>query len=175
MALYVNDDKEDYYHGEYDDEAYGNLYIPHIEEHVAYLETIKKVFKNNKLGVVTSVIFNALTAPKGYKGKHTKQLYSAFVYLKWSTNSAVNTFREHLLSGNKKNSRVTVNKKKGTYWIVRPNTAFPSAELLDERLDLEELAETATDVALRCLDEDEDDLVLYDLEETAWSVALSLL
>ena len=182
MALYnkfhaeydneANGGKEDYYHGEYDDEAYGNLYIPHMEEDVADFETLKNVIKKNKLGTVTSAIFNALTVPAAYKGKNTKQLYSAFVYVKWFANSVADNFRKHMMSGNKKKSRVIVNKEKDTYWIIRPNTAFPSHELLEERLQIEELAEEATDVASRCLDEDEEEeLVLCDLEETARDVA----
>ena len=171
-----NGGKEDYYHGEYDDEAYGNLYIPHIEEGVADFETLKNVIKKNKLGIVTSAIFNALTIPTAYKGKNTKQLYSAFVYVKWFVNSVVDTFRKHMMSGNKTKSRVMVNKENGTYWIVRPNTAFPSDELLEERLYIEELAEEATDVAMRCLNEgEEEELTLCDLEEMAKDVALNCL
>ena len=186
MALYnkfhaeydneTNGGKEDYYHGEYDDEAYGNLYIPHMEEDVANFETLKTVIKKNKLGTVTSAIFNALTVPAAYKGKNTKQLYSAFVYVKWFANSVADTFRQHMMSGNKKKSRVIVNKAKGDYWIVRPNTAYPSDELLEERLYIEELAEEATDVAMRCLYEDEEEeLALCDLEETAKNVAFNCL
>ena len=122
MALYnkfhaeydneTNGGKEDYYHGEYDDEAYGNLYIPHMEEDVADFETLKTVIKKNKLGTVTSAIFNALAVPTAYKGKNTKKLYSAFVYVKWFANSAADTFRQHMLSGNKKNLALLLIKKR---------------------------------------------------------------
>ena len=186
MALYnkfhleydteANGGKEDYYHGEYDDEAYGNLYIPRMEAGEANLSTVKKVFMLNKLGMVTSAIFSALSAPKNYKGKNTKQLYSAYVYVKWFTNDLAQAFRKDILIGDKKTSRVTVDKKNDTYWVVRPNTAFPSAELLEERLDIADLAEIATDVALNCLEEDEvEELAMCDLEETAKNVAMHCL
>ena len=76
----------------------------------------------------------------------------------------------------KKKSQVSVDKKNDTYWVVRPNTAFPSAELLEERLDIADLAETATDVAFHCLEEDEvEELAMCDLEETAKNVAMHCL
>jgi len=169
-----NGGKEDYYHGEYDDEAYGNLYIPHMEAEVANLETVTFVFLKNKVGVVTSATFNAVPVPTAYKGKNKKQLYSAFVYVKWFPNTK---FREQVLSGDKTKSRVTVDKQKGTYWVVRPNTLLlPSNELLEERADIQELAETATDVALHCLEEDEEEEVaMCDLEDTAKNVAMNCL
>lgn len=167
-----NGGKEDYYHGEYDDEAYGNLYIPHIAAEVATFDTVKQVFINNQVGLVTSVDFNELALSSSYKGKNKKQLYSAYVYVKWFADTE---FREHIAAGNKNKSRVIVNNETDTYWIVRPNTAFPSEELLAERLDIEELVETATDIAMRSFEGEEEEEDLYELKKTAQSVALSLL
>lgn len=170
-----NGGKQDYYHGEHDDEAYGNLYIPHMREAEANLSTIKKVFMLNKIGMVTSAIFKPNAPPAGYKGKNKKQCYSAYVYVKWFTNSLAVAFREYVLIGDKKTSRISVDEKNGIYWIVRPNTACPSEELFKERLDIADLAETATNVALNCLEEDEAaELALYDLDQTARSVAVSV-
>jgi hypothetical protein len=146
-----------------------------MEEDQANISTVKKVFMLNKLGMVTSAIFTALSAPKNYKGKNIKQLYSAYVYVKWFTNDLACAFRKDILSGDKKKSRVSVDKN-GTYWIIHPNTAFPSAELLEERLDIADLAETAADVAFHCLEEDEvEELAMCDLEDTAKNVAMHCL
>jgi hypothetical protein len=179
MALYnrffnnydddTNGGNEDFYHGEYDDEAYGNLYIPRIEEEDANFDSVKRVFLENKIGLVTSAVFTWLPKPEYFKGRVEKYLFSCKAYIKWNDGTK---FREHVLSGNKKKSRVTVNKQAGTYWIVRPNTSFPSEELLIERYEIEDLLDTATDCALSALDNEEEDDITYELEQTARAVAL---
>jgi hypothetical protein len=170
-----NGGKEDNYHGEHDDETHGNLYIPRMEAKDANLSSVKKIFMLNKLGIVTSASFKAIVPPSDYKGKNNRQLYSAYVYVKWFTNDVADTFRENILIGNKMKSRIIINEKKCIYWIVRPNTARPSDELLDERFAIAELAEMATDVAVSCLDEnEEEELVLFDLERLSRSAAMSV-
>lgn len=168
----VNGGKEDYYHGEYDDNAYGKLYIPRIEEEEANFETVKKVFLANKIGLITSAVFTWLPTPASYKGRKEKYLFSANVYIKWD--EASHEFQNHVLDGNKMKARVQVDERMGTYWIVRENTAFPSEELLEERYVNAELFETAFDVAMSALVEDEyDDEICYELGQIASEVALS--
>ena len=132
----------------------------------------KKIFKAKRIGTVTSATFQPLTVPSTYKGKskNKKQLYSAYVYVKWSDTT---TFQEKVLNGNKETARICLDETKGTYWIVRPNTMV-SDELYYERLEISELKETATNVSFSFLD-DIDELVLCDLEEIAMDVALKAL
>jgi len=185
MALYnrffegydndTNGGKIDLYHGEDDDQAYGDLYIPYIEAELANLASLKKVFNANKIGLVTSATFNALVAPTTYKGKNKKQVFSAVIYVKWNDTPTVTKFRESIFNGDKVNSRIHVNKGKNVHWVVRPNTAQLSDELMEERYFVNELAETAIDAGLRVLEDDEDDEDMYELEETAKVVALRAL
>ena len=129
----------------------------------------------NKIGMVTSASFTAIAPTAAYKSKNKRQLYSAYVYVKWFTNEQADAFRQHILIGDKANARLTVNEKNGSFWIIRPNTACPSVKLLEERFTIAELAEIATDVAVNCLEEDaEEELILFDLEQMSRSVALAL-
>ena len=121
MALYhkffgdYEAQQPDDYHGEYDDEAYGSLYIPHIEEQLATVADIKRVFLAKKIGHVTSVTFTELIAPGTYKGKNKKKAYSAIVYLKWSENKAANALRLAIETGNKKKSQIKIRSHRSLF------------------------------------------------------------
>jgi len=177
----TNGGNEDYYHGEYDDKAYGNLYIPRIEAADATFETVKHIFLLNNIGLVTSVEFSELAVPKSYRGKNTKQLYRANVYIKWFVTPTVTEFRKNVVlpgngSNSKDKSRVIVDEAKDTYWVVHANTAYPSEELFEERCVIADLQTTAEDVALRALEEDtEEENSLYELEQTARAVVMQAL
>ena len=149
-----NGGKEDHYHGEHDEEPYGKLYIPYIEEAHATSKGVEQVFNTNQLGKVTYVTFKELAKPTNYKGKSQKTIYSAMVYLKWNeTNPEVSIFRENVANGNKDLSKVYLDKNKKTFWIVRPNTVI-SDELFEERYVLAVTKETAEDAAMRVLEDD---------------------
>ena len=187
MALYnpfhgdydnkTNGGQADFYHGEHDDEAYGQLYIPRIDAADANFDTVKNVFLKNKIGLVTRVEFKVVPVAPTYKGKHQKSLFSAYVYIKWFITKKVADFRDNIIKpGTKSKTGVSVDKETGTYWIVRTNTAQPSAELYEERCILADLKVTAEDVALRVLAEDADEeFSLYELTQTARAVALQTL
>uniref|UniRef100_A0A6C0II03 Uncharacterized protein n=1 Tax=viral metagenome TaxID=1070528 RepID=A0A6C0II03_9ZZZZ len=182
MALYnrfiesydsaTNGGKEDFYHGEDDNQDYGNLYIPYIEAELASLARVRQVFNANKIGMVTSAIFTELQTPASYKGKNKKQVFSAVIYIKWNDTPTVLAFRESIMNGDKENSRIHINKGKNVHWIVRQNTAIIPEELLAERYITADLAETATDVAWRSL---QSDMGEEELEEIAIAVAMNVL
>ena len=167
----TNGGKEDYYHGEYDDGAYGSLYIPHIDSDVATFEKVKRVFRSNKIGRVTSATFTPLAVPSTYKGKdkNKKRVFSATVYVKWYDLPVAKLFRDQVFEGDMQ-ARVNVDETRGTYWVVRPNTRMTD-ELLIERYSLQPLWEIATDSALRVLE----DGVEEALEEIATDVAMRVL
>lgn len=164
---------EDDYHGEYDDEAYGSLYIPHIEEQVATVADLKRVFREKKIGDVTSVTFTELIAPGSYKGKNKKKAYSATIYLKWCENNAADALREAIGSSNKKKSQIKIDAKQ--YWIIHYNTAIFSDALLEERYYNADSEETAMDAVFRILEDTEEDLDMYELEDTAKDMAMRVL
>ena len=193
MALYnryfndydndINGGNEDNYHGEYDDVAYGQLYIPRMSAAVATFEKVKHIFKMNNIGTVTSATFNSLKAPSTYRGKlhNVKQLYNAYVYVKWFDNVSSLTFRKQLLScyDNKKVC-LSVNDVEDSYWVVQLITTM-SDELINERKLIREMKETATNVALRAMSEkrssekrssDVYEADVYEAEQTATRVAL---
>lgn len=171
MALYhkffgdYEAQQPDDYHGEYDDEAYGSLYIPHIEEQHASLAEVKRVFLEKKIGDVTSVTFTALVAPSTYKGKNKKKAYSAIVYLKWRATKAANAVRQALGPSNKNNTLIKLDAKQ--YWVVHFNTAMFSEALYEERYYVADMEDTAMDAVFRILEDTEEDLNMYDLEDTA--------
>ena len=167
----INGGKEDNYHGEYDDDAYGSLYIPHINSDVATFEQVKRVFRTNKIGRVTSATFTPLAVPSTYKGKdkNKKRVFSATVYVKWYDLPLAKRFEEDIFEGDMK-AQLTVDETQGTYWIIRPNTRMTD-ELLEERYSLQPLWEIATDSALRVLK----DGVEEELEEIATDVAMRVL
>ena len=178
MALYNKyfgdcEVQADDYHGEYDDEAYGSLYIPHIEEQLASVTEVKRVFREKKIGDVTSVTFTALVSPSTYKGKNKKKAYSAIVYLKWSENKVANTLREAIESGDKKKSQIKIDAKQ--YWIIHYNTAMFSDALLEERYFNADSEETALDMVYRILEDTEEELVMYELEDTAMDMTMRVL
>ena len=174
----TNGGKEDYYHGEYDDdEVYGKLYIPRMDEDLANFNSVERVFKAHRIGTVTSASFNPIAVPAYYKGKkeNLKQLYNAYVYVKWFDNINAKAFREECSRTNSTKTRLVISKKRDVYWVVRQNTVIPE-ELFEERSIISELKETATDVAWSTLiDDDEEEVALYDLEVIAKNMALSLL
>jgi len=162
---------EDDYHGEYDDEAYGSLYIPHIEEQLASMAEIKRVFAAKKIGDVTTVTFSELIAPKTYKGKNKKQAYSAIVYLKWRETLAATALRQAIQDGDKHKSRIALDAKH--HWIVHSNTAMLSDELYEERCYNADTEDTVMGVISRLLDySDDEDTEMYNLEELAKDVAM---
>lgn len=167
----TNGGKEDYYHGEYDNDAYGSLYIPHINSDVATFEQMNRVFRTNKIGRVTSAMFTPLAVPSTYKGKdkNKKRVFSAIIYVKWYDLPVAKLFREHVFEGDMQ-ARLNVDETQGTYWIIRPNTRMTD-ELLEERYSLQPLWEIATDVALTVLEHGIDE----DLEEIATEVAMRVL
>ena len=177
MALYnkyfgYSMQQEDDYHGEYDDEAYGALYIPHVDEQFASDKALfKQVFAEQKIGTVTNVTFTELVAPSTYKGKNKKKAFSAQVYIKWSKNIRADALQEAIVAGNKQNARLQVDKK--AHWVLHYNTVCSDA-LYDERCCLAELEETAMDATWRVLEETDEDLVLEDLEDLAKEVAMSV-
>ena len=148
----TNGGKEDYYHGEYDNDAYGSLYIPHMDSDVATFEKVKRVFRANKIGRVTSATFTPLAVPSTYKGKdkNKKRVFSATVYVKWYDLPVAKTFQYHVSEGDVQ-ARLNVDETQGTYWFIRPNTRI-SDDLLEERYSLQPLWEIATDSALRVLE-----------------------
>ena len=165
MALYnryfndydndINGGNEDNYHGEYDDVAYGQLYIPRMSEALATFEKVKHIFKMNNIGTVTSATFNSLKAPSTYRGKlhNVKQLYNAYVYVKWFDNVSSLTFRKQLLNCYySKKVCLSVNDAEDSYWVVQLITTM-SDELINERKLIREMKETATNVALRAMSE----------------------
>jgi hypothetical protein len=168
----TNGGKEDHYHGEYDDDAYGSLYIPHIESGKATLEQVKYIFQVNEIGSVTSATFTPLVAPKTYKGKdkNKKQLFSANVYVKWNVTPAVSEFYKNVLKGDSVKTRLHVDKVKGTYLIVRPNTIMTD-ELMLERYIIKQLEANANYMAGLVIDDGVDD----ELEEIATDVAMKAL
>lgn len=148
----------DNYHGEFDDEGYGSLYIPHIESYLASLKQVKSVFSTAGVGDVTNVTFTELVVPTTYKGKlrNKKKAYSAIVYLKWRENKAAEKLRDAIDSGDKKRSRLLIGpagSNAGEYWVIRYNSVV-SASLMEERHCYGELVETAVDVAMRVLADD---------------------
>ena len=170
---YYEEQQEDDYHGEYDDDAYGSLYIPHIEEQLASMADIKRVFAEKKIGDVTSVTFTELVAPGTYKGKNKKKAYSAIVYLKWHENKAVNALREAIETGNKKKSLIKLDAKQ--HWVIHYNTAMFSDALLEERYFNADSEETAMDAVFRILEDTDEDLAMYELEDTAMDMAMRVL
>lgn len=170
---YYEQQQEDDYHGEYDDEAYGSLYIPHIEEQLAYIEGVKRVFREQNIGQVTSVTFTELVAPGTYKGKNKKKAYSATVYLKWHESKAADALRQAIGSGNKNKSQIKLDAKQ--YLVIHYNTAMFSVALLEERCYNADSADTAMDMAFRVLEDTEEEQAMYDLEEIAKNVAMSVL
>ena len=168
----TNGGTEDYYHGEYDNDAYGSLYIPHMGSDVATLKQVKRVFRANKIGRVTSATFTPLTVPSTYKGKdkNKKRVFSATVYVKWYDLPVAKKFRENIFNCDDLKVRLNVDEMQGTYWIVRPNTRMTD-ELLEERYSLQPLWEIATDSAMRVLE----DGVEEALEEIATDVAMRVL
>jgi hypothetical protein len=173
-----NGGKDDFYHGEYDDETvYGKLYIPHMESNSANFEFVKKTFLANNIGLVTHATFTVLEGQSTYKGKNKKQLFSAYVYVKWFNNNIATALQQHIIRGNKKLARVNVDKTKDIYWIVRPNTVI-SDELMSERIDIHELRIVAENVAHSVLEEeyDDDDMdILYELKRMATCIAMRVL
>jgi len=162
---YYEKTQNDNYHGEYDDEAYGSLYIPYIDEQLASIEKVKQVFMENNVGDVTSVTFTKLVAPKTYKGKNLKKAYSAFVYLKWRVNKTANQLRQAIEDDNKSNCQIKIAAKR--HWVIHYNTAKFSADLLEERNYVAESSYTAMDAVFRILDETNEDIAMYELEDTA--------
>jgi hypothetical protein len=171
MALYSkyfghSTQQDDNYHGEFDDEAYGALYIPHIEEELATEKAVKRIFAKRNIGTVTTVVFQELAPPTTYKGKNKnkKKAYSAQVYLKWRKNTTADALQEAMVAGDKKNTRLQLDKCQ--YWVIHYNTVCSDA-LYEERYCLAELEETALDAAWRILEETEEDLILDELENLA--------
>ena len=94
------------------------------------------------------------------------------MYVKWNKNPRVSDFYKNVLKGDSSKARISVDKVKGTYLVVRPNTVMTD-ELLLERYIIkqleanatymagvviaygidEELEEIATDMAMRALTE----------------------
>jgi hypothetical protein len=165
--------QEDDYHGEYDDEAYGSLYIPHIEEDMASVAEVKRVFLDKKIGDVTNVTFTQLVAPGTYRGKNKKKAFSAVVYLKWCVNKVANTLRQSISDGNKKKSLIKLDAKQ--HWVIHYNTAMFSVELLDERYYVADTEDTAMDTVFRILEDTEEDLAMYELEDTAMDMTMRVL
>ena len=155
---YYNKFETGYGNGNSNGNVYGYLFIPHIDEQAATKEKVKQVFESNNLGDVISVLFMPLAAPKTYKGKNRKQVYKAFICIKWFMNLAVKTFRENVLLGNTTLARVDVDVISGTYWVVRPNTMITNTEFQsmtpDENEELRQLEATAISVALRVLNDE---------------------
>jgi hypothetical protein len=171
---YYEQRQEDDYHGEYDNDAYGSLYIPHIEEHQAsIIEEVKRVFREQKIGHVTSVTFTELATPGTYKGKNKKKAYSARVYLKWCESKAADALRQAIGDNDKKKSQIKIDDKQ--YWVIHYNTAMFSDALLEERCYNADSADTAMDMVFRVLEETEEELAMYDLEEIAKNVAMCAL
>ena len=179
MALYnkyfghYEQQQEDDYHGEYDDEAYGSLYIPHIEEQLASLAEVKRVFLAKKIGDVTAVTFTERIAPGTYKGKNKKKVYSAIVYLKWRVNKVADALREALEAGNKQQSLIKLDAKE--HWVIHYNTAMFSDALFEERYFNADTADTAMDMVFRILEDTEEELAMYELEDTAMDVAMRII
>jgi len=151
-------EEADNYHGEFDDEGYGSLYIPHIESYLASLKQVRSVFSTADVGDVTNVTFTELMVPTTYKGKlrNKKKAYSAIVYLKWRTSKAADKLRAAIETGDKRRSRILIGpagSNTGEYWVIRFNSVV-SASLLEERHCYEDLVETAVDVAMRVLADD---------------------
>lgn len=163
----------DDYHGEYDDEAYGSLYIPHIEEQLATIKEVKRIFQEKKIGDVTMVNFTELVAPSTYKGKNKKKVYSAIVYLKWRVNKEVDTLRQAIESSDKKKSQIKIDDKQ--YWIIHYNTAMFSDALLEERYYNADTENTVMDMVFNIINDTEEDLKMYELEYTAKDVAMRIL
>ena len=170
---YYEEQQEDNYHGEYDDDAYGSLYIPHIEEQLASIEEVKRVFCEQKIGHVTSVTFNELATPSTYKGKNKKKAYSARIYLKWCESKAAHALRQAISDNDKKKSQIQIDDKQ--HWVIHYNTAMFSKTLLEERCYNADTAETAMDMVFRVLQETEEELAMHDLEETAKDAAMRVL
>lgn len=171
---YNEEQQEDKYHGEYDDNAYGSLYIPHIEEQLASTEEVKRVFCEQKIGHVTSVTFTELATPSTYKGKNKKKAYRAIIYLKWCESKAADALRQAIGGdNNKKKSQIQIDDKQ--HWVIHYNTAKFSNTLLEERCYNADTAETAMDMVFRVLQETEEELAMHDLDETAKDVAMRVL
>ena len=165
-------DAKDTYHGEYDDEAYGSLYIPHLEEQLASEQEVTRIFSKMNIGDVTTVTFAQRVAPATYKGKNTKKVYSAIVYLKWYEHTLANQLRQAITDGDSKNTKLKVANDQ--YWVIHYNTVF-SDELYDERYLIADLEDTAVDTTLRVLEETAEDMAMYDLEDTAKDVTARVL
>jgi hypothetical protein len=133
----------DTYHGEFDDDSYGSLYIPHIEEHNAYFDVLQRTFEKSNIGTVTFSSFVEQQVPLSYMGKskNYKPIFSAIVYLKWHSGEEASIFRRNVLNGDNRKSRINFNNSSDVYLVARPNTTM-SDELFDERTHIKQLEET---------------------------------
>ena len=143
--------EQDTFHGEYDDDEHGSVFIPHIDQDMATPERIAKLFKTNNIGQVTHSTFTRLTVPSSFKGKskNTKLVFRATVYLKWGRSDV----RKKIMGSVKQPFRVNIDERVGKYCFVHRNTVT-SDELLQERFTLSELQELATECAMSVLRED---------------------
>jgi hypothetical protein len=165
--------QNDDYHGEYDDDAYGSLYIPYIEEQLASIEKVKCFFHEKNVGDVTGVTFTELVAPKTYKGNNLKKAYSAIVYLKWRVNKTANQLRQAIEAGDKSKCQIKIDARR--HWVIHYNTAKFSADLLKERHYVAESAYTAMDMVFRILEDTDEDIAMYELEDTAKDAAMRVI